>query len=72
MNFRNLLTAKQIVWVYAFAGVSKERLPKKNDIVVFPSPIEEGVSFAVRKTVEKAIYGGPLYEVIHYSTKVAS
>jgi hypothetical protein len=55
VTFRNLLTAKQAIWVYGFAGVTKERLPKRNDVCVFPSPIENGVSFSVRKTTEKAI-----------------
>jgi hypothetical protein len=68
ITFRNLLTAKQVVWVYAFAGVTKDRLPKRNDVVVFPSPIETGVSFTVRKTTEPAIYGGKLYEVLHYKS----
>jgi hypothetical protein len=66
VTFRNLLTAKQVVWVYAFAGVTKDRLPKRNDVVVFPSPIEPGVSFTVRKTTEPGVYGGKLYEVLHY------
>jgi hypothetical protein len=66
-HFRNLVTAKQAVWVYGFAGVTKERLPKGNDAVVFPSPIQEGVSFAIRKTSEPAVYGGKLYEVLHYA-----
>jgi hypothetical protein len=69
MNFRNLLTAKQTVWVYAFAGITKERLPKKGETVVFPSPIEIGVSFSIRKTKEPAIYGGTLYEIVHYTTE---
>ena len=67
MNFRNLLTSKQVCWVYAFAGVTKDRLPKKGETVVFPSPLQSGVSFAIRKTSEPAIYGGKLFEVIHYS-----
>ena len=63
--FRNLLTAKQVVWVYAFAGITKDRLPKKGETVVFPSPIQSNVSFVVRLTSEPATYGGKLYEVLH-------
>lgn len=65
-EFRNLLTAKQVVWVYAFAGITKERLPRKGETVVFRSPLQFGVSFSVRKTSEPAVYGGVLYEVIHH------
>jgi hypothetical protein len=70
VTFRNMLTARQACYVYAFAGVTKERLPRRNDAVVFPSPIEDGVSFFIRLTSEPAIYGGKLYEVLHYKTEV--
>lgn len=72
VTFRNLLTAKQIIWVYAFAGITKDRLPRKNDVVVFPHPTQPGVSFVVRKTTEPAIYGGKLYEVLHYASNTSN
>jgi hypothetical protein len=71
VTFRNLLTKKQVVWVYAFlADNLKDRLPKKGDVVVFPHPAQHGVSFTIRKTSEPAIYGGVLYEILHYTSEV--
>jgi hypothetical protein len=64
--FRNLLTAKQVVVVYGFAGVTKDRLPKRfGQVSVFPSPLDPKVSFQIRKTSFVATYGGKLFEVIH-------
>lgn len=71
VTFRNLLTKKQVLWIYAFVADNlKDRLPRKGETVVFPSPLEEGVSFLMRKTTEKAVYGGTLYEVLHYKSAV--
>ena len=58
VTFRNLLTKKQVLWVYAFVADNlKDRLPRKGETVVFPSPIQPGVSFLMRKTTEAAVYG---------------
>jgi hypothetical protein len=66
--FQNLLTAKQAVVVYAFAGVTKERLPKRiGQVSVFPSPIDKNIYFEVRKTAFSATYGGKLFEITHKS-----
>ena len=46
-------------------GITKDRLPKKGETVVFPSPIQLNVCFVVRLTSEPAIYSGKLYEVLH-------
>lgn len=70
VTFRNLLTKKQVIWVYAFlADNLKDRLPNKGDVVVFPHPTQNGVSFTIRKTSEPAIQGGVLYEVLHYASE---
>ena len=68
--FRNLLTAKQVVAVYGFAGVTKERLPRKGQAALFPSPLNPQVSFIIRKTALSATYGGKLFEVSHDIYKV--
>jgi hypothetical protein len=70
VTFRNLLTKKQVIWVYAFlADNLKDRLPTKGDVVVFPHPTQNGVAFAIRKTSEPAVYGGVLYEILHYTSE---
>jgi hypothetical protein len=63
--FTNLLTAKQTVWVYGFAGVTRDKLPHKGQQVNFRSPIDPTVSFSIRKTAFSATYGGKLFEVTH-------
>jgi len=65
VTFRNLLTAKQVVWTYGFAGVSKDRLPHKGQVCSFPSPLDSRVTFLIRKTEFSATYGGKLFEVSH-------
>jgi len=69
--FHSLMTAKQAVWVYGFAGVSKDRLPRKGQVAVFPSPLENGVTFVITKTAFSATYGGKLFEVIHNVSEVS-
>ena len=64
--FSNLVTAKQAIVVYGFAGVTKERLPKRfGQVSVFPSPLDKSVRFQIRKTEFAATYGGKLFEVTH-------
>ena len=66
MNFRGLVTRNQAVHVYGFAGVTPDKLPKRlGQVSVFPSPIDNKVSFEVRMTSFNATYGGKLLEVIH-------
>jgi len=63
--FQNLLTAKQVVWVYGFAGATASNLPKKGQTVVLTSPLDNRVKFQIRKTAFSATYGGKLYEISH-------
>jgi len=63
--FTNLLTAKQAVVVYGFAGVTRELLPRKGQVANFPSPLDSSISFTIRKTVFDATYGGKLFEITH-------
>ncbi len=62
--FTNLLTASQVLHVYAFAGATKEKLPKKNQTTVLVSPAGD-VQFEITKTVIPAVYGGKLFKVVH-------
>ena len=65
-NFENLLTRKQVVTVYAFAGITKDKLPKRfGQVSVFPSPFDPKVHFEVRRTEFEGVYGGKLFQVVH-------
>lgn len=63
--FINLLTGKQAVAVYGFAGVTRDRLPRKGQVATFPSPFYTNITFSIRKTVFEATYGGKLFEITH-------
>jgi len=65
-HFRNLVTAKQAVWIYSFAGVTKQRLPKHNETVIFRSSIDDQISFVIRRYRELSVYNGMMFEVMHY------
>ena len=60
-----LVTAKQAVHIYGFAGMTKEKLPRKEQITILLSPIDSGVYFRVTATKLHATYGGLLFAIEH-------
>jgi len=57
----NLLTAKQVVIVYSFAGMTKDMLPKKSAATIL-APAGR-VYFRVTKSEFKSTYGERLFRV---------
>ena len=62
ITFQNLLTAKQVIHVYGFAGAKKDTLPKTGKVLTLTA---SDVSFRIQKTGAKATYGGPLFRIDH-------
>jgi len=58
----NLLTAKQVIWVYSHLGMTKELLPQKGKCTLLVPPVTSPFKpVRITKTEHKATYGGPLY-----------
>ena len=57
----NLLTAKQVVAVYSFAGMTKDTLPKKSTAVIL-APAGK-VYFRITKSEFKSTYNERLFRV---------
>jgi hypothetical protein len=58
----NLLTAKQVVAVYSFAGMTKDTLPKKKSTAVILAPAGK-VYFRITKSEFKSTYNERLFRV---------
>jgi hypothetical protein len=63
MNFFTLLTAKQVVTTYSFAGMSGDKLPRKGQTTVLP--VLDGFNVHITKTTCKSTYGPVLYRCEH-------
>lgn len=64
VHFRNLLTKKQVAWVYSFAGMTLELIPGKGKATRLDVP-SESVTIVIQPSDHRSTYGERLYLCEH-------
>lgn len=62
--FRNLLTKKQVAWVYSFAGMTLELVPGKGKATRLDVP-SENATIVIQPSQHRSTYGERLYLCEH-------